>query len=198
MTSSTTSPDKFYFIQNLYLLEKFKSYFENSDLKSKFNYSLIFSTLSSNYLLFTEIRDINLYSYLKESPEFFLKKSDNPTSNDMSDMNILSTYLKEEISNYSFLYYILTIFVILQSLTFYANEHDISEETMSDYKNLSLEDIYDYFCKNNSLEYYQRFAYDRYFYFPLTCDDMYSLTNSVITTHPNLTQLFGLLKSYEL
>ena len=87
---------------------------------------------------------------------------------------------------------------ILQKVSKAVEDYYDSEETMSDYKNLSLEDIYDYFCKNNSLEYYQRFAYDRYFYFPLTCDDMYSLTNSVITTHPNLTQLFGLLKSYEL
>lgn len=198
MTSSTTSSSKLSFVRNIILLEKIKTYLESSDLKGKFNYSLIFSTLSSNYLMFTELHEINLFSFLKESPEFFLKESDNPFSNDITDMNIIDTYLFAENPNYNFLYYILTLLVMLQALVFFAYEYGITESNIDEVKALTFEEVYLYFCEKNSANYYEYFAFDRYFYFPMTCENMFTLTNNVVTKYPTLPDLLGLLKSYEL
>ena len=73
--STTYAASQLYFVQNIILTDKLRK-FLTVKFKNKFNYSLIFSTLSSDYLLFTELLDLNLFDYLKEATEFEIKSSD--------------------------------------------------------------------------------------------------------------------------
>lgn len=194
--STTYAASQLYFVQNIILTDKLRK-FLTVKFKNKFNYSLIFSTLSSDYLLFTELLDLNLFDYLKEATEFEIKSSDNPSSSDLTETVVLSSYLSKEISQYKFLYFILSFMIIIQMITFYINKNIYSSTTIYNLKEVSLEDMYSYFKEHNHIAYYEDFSFDRYFYFPLTNSDMFNTTQKVLTKFETFNDFANHMETYE-
>lgn len=195
MANSTPST-KLYFVQNIILTDKFRKFFTPKFL-SQFNYSMVFSTLASDYLLFTDILQINLFDYLETSAPFKIESKDNPSSSDLTESIILETYLNQEDSQFNFLYFMLSVMFIFQMISFYTNRNEFTRNSILSLKDISLEDMYLYFSENNNIEYYESFTYDRYFYFPMTPLDMFETTKKVLDKFDTLDKFTDYMRSYE-
>lgn len=195
MANSTPST-KLYFVQNIILTDKFRKFFTPKFL-SQFNYSMIFSTLASDYLLFTDILQINLFDYLETSAPFKIESKDNPSSSDLTESIILKSYLDQEDSQFNFLYFMLSVMFIFQMISFYTNQNEFTYNNILSLKDISLEDMYLYFSENNNIEYYELFTYDRYFYFPMTPLDMFETTKKVLDKFDTLDKFTDYMRSYE-
>lgn len=195
MANSTPST-KLYFVQNIILTDKFRKFFTPKFL-SQFNYSMVFSTLASDYLLFTDILQINLFNYLETSAPFKIESKDNPSSSDLTESIILESYLNQEDSQFNFLYFMLSVMFIFQMISFYTNRNEFTRNSILSLKDISLEDMYLYFSENNNIEYYESFTYDRYFYFPMTPLDMFETTKKVLDKFDTLDKFTDYMRSYE-
>lgn len=195
MANSTPST-KLYFVQNIILTDKFRKFFTPKFL-SQFNYSMVFSTLASDYLLFTDILQINLFDYLETSAPFKIESKDNPSSSDLTESIILESYLNQEDSQFNFLYFMLSVMFIFQMISFYTNRNEFTRNSILSLKDISLEDMYLYFSENNNIEYYESFTYDRYFYFPMTPLDMFETTKKVLDKFDTLDKFTDYMRSYE-
>lgn len=195
MANSTPST-KLYFVQNIILTDKFRKFFTPKFL-SQFNYSMVFSTLASDYLLFTDILQINLFDYLETSAPFKIESKDNPSSSDLTESIILESYLNQEDYQFNFLYFMLSVMFIFQMISFYTNRNEFTRNSILSLKDISLEDMYLYFSENNNIEYYESFTYDRYFYFPMTPLDMFETTKKVLDKFDTLDKFTDYMRSYE-
>lgn len=192
---SSIAISKLYFANNIILLGKLKTHLE-ANFESKFNSSMLFSALASDYLMFVEMNSFNLFDFFSSTASFELKRSDGPSSSDLTDAAILQSYLKEEITTYNFLYFSLSLMILLQACTFYLNRL-CADDTIAALSSVSLEEIYQFFKNNNSINYYEGFSHARYFYFPMNASHMFNITNRVLEKYPTLKEFTDNMESYE-